>query len=138
MYDMSEYLIESQSAEEESRNDSRRSRHVVVLAGKSPSIPKQFFSVCLVGIVLIMGGFLAIAWALSIDDYDQYEFREDLTGFGMILTQLGGLLLALGLLSAGFLARDISQNTRMGLIVSSSLILGLLLLRITLSTSRFG
>lgn len=138
MYDMSEYLIESQSAEEESRKDSRQSRRVIVLAGKSPSIPTQFFAVCLVGIVLIMSGFLAIAWAFSIDDYDKYEFIEDLTGWGWILTQLGGLSLALGLLSAGFLARDISQNTRMGLIVSSSLILGLLLLRITLSTSHFG
>lgn len=100
---------------------------LIIRPQRSPTIPKKFFVVCLLGILVMMGGFIAVSWASFIHDYHHYEFRDNLRNSGWILSQLGGILLVVGLLSAGFLAPNISQNTRLGLILSAAIVVGLFL-----------
>ncbi len=76
---------------------------------------------------MIMGGYLIFSWASFLDDYDQDEQQEDLMRTGWALSQTGGIVLASAMLSAGFLAQKISQNTRLGLILGATLVIGLFL-----------
>lgn len=46
---------------------------------------------------------------------------------GRATTLMGGLVLALGLLMTGFLAKRIAPNVRVGLIIAAALIIGLFL-----------
>ncbi len=100
---------------------------LIIRPQRSPNVPMKFFAICLLGILMMMSGFILVSWASFVDDYDDYEFRDNLRSCGWILSQPGGIVLVVGLLSAGFLAPNISQNTRLGLIVSGALIVGLFL-----------
>jgi len=125
---MSTEEAESFLTEDKGFGQSERLRGLVIQPQKSPAIPMRFFLFCLVGILLILGGFIVLSWASFLDDYHQYELREDLQRSGWILTQIGGILLALGMLCAGFLARSISQNTRLGLILGATIVIGFFLM----------
>ncbi|MCK4443132.1 MAG: hypothetical protein KAW09_01210 [Thermoplasmata archaeon] len=83
---------------------------------------------CLIGLMMILIGFMVISWPNFLDDYDQDELQEDLMRYGWSLSQIGGILLATGMLASGFLARNISQNTRLGLILGATLVIGLFLM----------
>jgi hypothetical protein len=115
---------ESQVAEEDHRNGPKLSRHVVVQAGTSPTIPKKYFLICLLGVLLIMIGLAGIFQSFFVDYYCVGRCVNPAV-YGWFVAQMGGLTLALGFLSAGFLAKNISQNTRMGLILAAALIIGL-------------
>ena len=101
-------VFDSQVSDEEHRNTPQAQRRVTVQSGGSPSVPKKFFIICSVGILLMMAGPLAFLWV------------------GWFLVYVGGLILALGLFAAGFLAKSISQNTRLGLILGAALMVGLI------------
>lgn len=84
-------------------------KRVTVETSASPNVPAFFFSICLVGVLLMMFGPFAFMW------------------FGWYIAYAGGLTVALGLLSAGFLAKNISQNTRQGLVLGGALVIGLVI-----------
>ncbi len=106
MSNMPNDVSDSQVMDEEFRGSPQAQRRVTVQSGGSPSIPKKFFVICSVGILLMMAGPLAFLWV------------------GWFLVYIGGLILALGFLATGFLAKRISQNTRLGLILGAAMIVG--------------
>ncbi len=106
---MSNDVSDSKVSDEEYRSSPQAERRVTVQSGGSPNIPKKFFVICSVGILLMMAGPLVFSL------------------IGWFLIYVGGLILALGLFAAGFLAKEISQNTRLGLIMGAAMIMVLVI-----------
>lgn len=100
-----------------------------------PPIPKKFLVACALGIVILTTGMIvqtsvSFIVVLGGDILDPAEYDrnlvKDVTAIGRIISQIGTMILAIGLLSAGFLAREISPNARMGLFIAAGLVLGLI------------
>jgi len=98
-----------------------------------PPIPGKFLALCVAGIVLLTCGVLIITSSQFIVDlestpwdggYDR-NLVKNIGVIGKILSMIGTMLLVLGMMAAGFMARDISPNTRMGLFIAAGLIVGL-------------
>lgn len=98
-----------------------------------PPIPGKFLALCVAGIILLGCGVLIIASSQFIvdveasmwdDGYDK-NLVKNIGVVGKILSMIGTMLLVLGMMAAGFMARDISPNTRMGLFIAAGLIVGL-------------
>ncbi len=74
----------------------------------------------------ILGAFIVV---LGEDILDPAEYDRNLVknigGIGNIISLIGTMILAIGLLPAGFLARDVGPNARMGLFIAAGLVLGL-------------
>jgi hypothetical protein len=121
---MYENRPESEVTKKDYRDGPKGGRRAIVQAGKSPSIPKKFFLICLLGVLLIMIGLAEIFWSFFVDYYCVGRCVNPAV-YGWFVAQMGGLTLALGFLSAGFLAKNISQNTRTGLILATALTIGL-------------
>ena len=99
-----------------------------------PPIPMKFLAACVLGIILLTSGMIVQASVsfiivLGEDILDPAEYDRNLVknigAIGSIISLIGTMILAIGLLSAGFLARDISPNARMGLFIAAGLVLGL-------------
>lgn len=76
--------------------------------------------------MMIMIGY--VVFSLALADNVQDDLRNDLGLFGWATSQIGGIVLAMGMLATGFMAKDISQNTRLGLILGATLVIGLFLM----------
>ncbi|MCJ2563149.1 MAG: hypothetical protein LN417_03555 [Candidatus Thermoplasmatota archaeon] len=94
----------------------------------------KFLAACAVGIVILTTGMIvqtsvSFIVVLGEDILDPTEYNRNLVknigAIGKIISLIGTMILAIGLLSAGFLARDISPNARMGLFIAAGLVLGL-------------
>jgi len=94
----------------------------------------KFLAVCVLGIIMLTSGMIVQTSVSFIvvtgeDILDPAEYDRNLVknvgAIGSIISQIGTMILAIGLLSAGFLARDINANARMGLFIAAGLVLGL-------------
>jgi len=99
-----------------------------------PPIPAAFLAICIIGLLVMTCGLIVQTSAtflvvISDDLFSEPEYDKNLvknvTTVGKIIAQIGAMVLAMGLLSAGFLARDISANARMGLFIAAGLVVGL-------------
>jgi hypothetical protein len=106
---MSEVDPEPRVDIEEDPNRPSVSRRVTVQSGGSPTVPKVFFVICSIGVLVMMIGPLAFVVV------------------GWFLVYVGGLILALGFLAAGCLSTNISQNTRLGLILGAAMVFGMVI-----------
>lgn len=95
----------------------------------------KFLAVCVLGIIMLASGiivqtsvsFIVVAGEDILDpaEYDR-NLVKNIGAIGSIISQIGTMILAIGLLSAGFLARDVNPNARMGLFIAAGLVLGLI------------
>lgn len=85
---------------------------------------------------------IIVTSAQLLVDYDGYYYDGDydrnlvknLTTIGGMIGHIGTMTLVIGLLITGFMAQNIGQNTRMGLLIATGLVVGLWLgLRLTYS-----
>lgn len=92
--------------------------------------------------ILIGIGVIIVTSAQLLVDYDGYYYDGDydrnlvknLTTIGGMIGHIGTMTLVIGLLITGFMAQNIGQNTRMGLLIATGLVVGLWLgLRLTYS-----
>ena len=95
----------------------------------------KFLAACVLGIIILTTGMIlqtSVSFIIvpTEDLFEPAEYDKNLVKnigtIGSIISQIGTMILAIGLLSAGFLARDISPNARMGLFIAAGLVLGLI------------
>lgn len=100
-------------------------------------IPREFLIVCLVGLIVFAGGLtLATGSHLlksrnSAYGYSEYRSTDDsimVRTVGVILAEIGTILTISGFLSAGFIAKGLDRQTRVGLLGSSFGLLFVLLI----------
>jgi hypothetical protein len=107
---------------------------IVVRSIESRPVPVKFLLPCFLGLIIIIVGYLIFGGATTIEG--NWDLRQTLLIAGFFAAQIGGAILSAGLFVAGFLAKGISQNTRLGLIVSGALVVGLFLRLIPYSSSN--
>jgi hypothetical protein len=83
----------------------------------SPALPTSFLILCLVGVVVItVGAILGTSASLITDDYDE---MRDIQTYSRIILLIGVALLVIGLLAAGFFAKDLSPRNRSTLYIAA-------------------
>ncbi len=88
-------------------------------------LPPTFLWLALVGIIVLVVGLIIGSANVFTDDW---EAAENMRAVGNIIGEIGGLLLALGLIVPAFTVKELDPYVRSGLFIATALIVGLLVL----------
>ncbi len=92
----------------------------------SSPVPMAYLVICITGMVILaIGALYGASGSLSTIDWDQ---RQDIMVYGRMVMIVGGMILSVGLLAAGFAAKDINPRNRSTLFIVAVVVLVLLLL----------
>ncbi len=93
-----------------------------------PPIPAAFMWLALVGIIILVVGLMVGSSSTFAEDW---EDEADLRAIGNIIGEIGGLLLVLGLIVPAFATANLDPLVRAGLLISTGLLVGLLVLSVS-------
>lgn len=103
-----------------------RPRPTTVRQDISPPVHPAFLVICIIGIaVLTIGALYGATGSFSTHDWEE---RQDITVHGRMVVVIGAALLSVGLLAAGFAARDISPRNRSTLYMAGVIIMAIVLI----------
>ncbi len=94
-----------------------------------PPIPAVFMWLALVGVIILVVGLMIGSSATFVDDWEE---EANMRAIGTIISEVGGLLLVLGLIVPAFAAADLNPMVRAGLLISTALVVGLLVMSVSL------
>jgi xanthine/uracil permease len=91
----------------------------------SPQVPPIYLAICITGLIILTIGAIIGHSTYLIDDYD---LARDVRIYGQIIMLVGVSLLSIGLLSAGFAAKDLSPRNRSTLYLAAVIIIVVILI----------
>lgn len=101
-------------------------RPTTVRKDTSSTVSTAYLVICIVGIVILaIGALYGASGSLSTVDWDH---RQDIMVYGRMVMILGGMILSVGLLAAGFASKDLSPRNRSSLFIVAVVVLIMLLL----------